>query len=177
MNSTPEAAETSEPTPNPKKQISAQRRIVSWVFIAILLGVVLLEWKAKSSQANTVKGLEAALETAGDVGEIPLQQFQTIKVGNTSEEIDESGVILKLYHYRWNGIFKTYNVRLLVDEGDMVIAFDEQAEGDTVGGIKRISKKNMQALVKQNKKGAPEEPAGEKQADPKEDAGGEPSKK
>ncbi|WP_298868748.1 hypothetical protein [uncultured Gimesia sp.] len=177
MNSTPEAAETSEPASKPKKQISAQRRIISWVFIAILLGVVVLEWKAKSSQASTVKGLEAALETAGDVGEIPLQQFQSIKVGKNSEELDESGVILKIIHYRWKGIFKTYNLRLLVDEGDMVIAFDEQSEGKSVGGISPISKKNIQALVGQHKKGGSKEPVEEKQAEAKGEASGEPSEK
>ncbi|MDF1742293.1 MAG: hypothetical protein P1V19_01270 [Gimesia sp.] len=179
MNSTPEAtepAETPEPASKPKKQISAQRRIISWVFIAILLGVVVLEWKAKSSQASTVKGLEAALEQVGDVGEIPFQQFQTIKVGNTSEEIDESGVLLKIFHYRWNGVFKTYNLRLLVDEGDMVIAFDERAGGKYVSNLRALSRENIEAHIQKVKKADKANEEGSR-ADPQGEASGEASEK
>jgi hypothetical protein len=142
-----------------------------------LLGIVFSEWQAKSSRANTVQGLESAMDQVGDVGEIPFKQFQAIKEGNASEEIDESGAILKLYHNRWNGVFKTYDLRLLVNEENMVIAFDEKAEGKAVGGISPISKKNLQALVKQNKKGTPEKPVEEKQVNPKEEAIGDSSKK
>ncbi len=177
MNTSPEADDTPEADSKPKKQVSFQRRFISWVFIAILLVIVFFEWQAKSSQANTVKGLEAALDQVGDVGEIPFTQFDTIKVGKTSEEMDDSGAINKLYHYRWNGIFKTYNLRLLVNDEDMIFAYDQQPEGEEVAGIKRISKKNLEALVNQNKKGASKDPVEEKQADTKNEASGEQSEK
>ena len=48
MNSSSEAADAPEPAPKPKKQISAKRRIITWIFIAILLAVVLFEWRAKT---------------------------------------------------------------------------------------------------------------------------------
>jgi len=137
---------------------------------------VFFEWKAKSSQAHTVKGLEAALEQVGEVGEIPFQQFQTLKVGNSSEEIDESGAILKVFHYRWKGVFKTYNLRLLVDKGDMVIAFDERAEGNTVSNIKRLSKKNLDNFMQQVKTDNNANDAGSR-ADSKTEASGETSEK
>ncbi|QDV53414.1 hypothetical protein [Gimesia fumaroli] len=146
MNSPPEPAETPEPAPKPKKKVSAQRRIVSWIFIAILLGIVLFEWRAKSSQANTVQSMETAMAEAGDRAEFPFTELQEFKQGNPSEEVDESGAILRKHHYRWNGIFKTYDLRVLVDEHDMVVSFDTLKEGDTVGGIRRILKKNLQAL-------------------------------
>lgn len=151
MNSTSEAAETPESAPKPKKKVSAQRRIVSWVFIAILLVIVLFEWRAKSSQANTVNSMEAAMTQAGDVAEFPFAEFQGFKQGSPSEEIDESGAILRHHHYRWNGIFKTYDLRLLVDEHEMVVSFDTLPEGDTVGGIRRIMKKNVEALKDKQK--------------------------
>lgn len=151
MNSTPEAAETPEPAPKPKKQVSARRRIISWIFIAILLVIVLFEWRAKSSQANTVNSMEAAMAQAGDVAEFPFAELQNFKQGSPSEEIDESGAILRQHHYRWNGIFKTYDLRVLVDEHQMVVSFDTLPEGDTVGGIRRILKKNLQALKDKQK--------------------------
>ncbi|WP_339732311.1 hypothetical protein [uncultured Gimesia sp.] len=151
MNSTPEAAATPEPAPKPKKQVSAQRRVISWVFIAILLVIVLLEWRAKSSQANTVKSMEAAMAKAGDSAEFPFTEFQNFKQGSPSEDVDETGAILRKHHYRWNGIFKTYDLRVLVDEHEMVVTFDTLPEGDTVGGIRRILKKNMETLKKKQK--------------------------
>lgn len=152
MNSTPDAAETPESAPKPQKKVSAQRRIISWVFIAILLVIVLFEWRAKSSQANTVQSMEAAMAQAGDVAEFPFTEFQNFKQGSPSEEIDESGAILRQHHYRWNGIFKTYDLRLLVDEHEMVVTFDTLPEGDTVGGIRRIMKKNVEALKEKQMK-------------------------
>ncbi|MCA9007613.1 MAG: hypothetical protein KDA70_20235, partial [Planctomycetaceae bacterium] len=119
MSSTPESTETSEPASKPKKQISTQRRVISWVFIAILLGVVLLEWRAKSSQAKTFENLGAAVDNTGEAGEFPFSQFEKTIQGNPSVEIDESGAILRLYHYKWNGIFKTYHLRLLVNDEDL----------------------------------------------------------
>ena len=152
MNSTPDATETPESAPSPKKKVSTQRRIVSWIFIALLLGVVLLEWRAKSSQANTVASMEAAQASSGHVQEFPFEEFQKFKQGNPSEEINEEGAIYRQHHYRWNGIFKTYDLRVLVDEKDMVVTFDTLAEGDTVGGIRRIMKKNIDALKAKQKK-------------------------
>ena len=151
MNSTPEAAEAPEPAPKPKKKVSAQRRIVSWIFIGVLLAIVLFEWRAKSSQANTMKRMEAAMAEAGEVAEFPFAEFQEFKQGNPSEEIDESGAILRQHHYRWNGIFKTYDLRVLVDEHEMVVSFDTLKEGDTVGGIRRVLKKNLEALKDKQK--------------------------
>lgn len=174
MNSTPETAGLPGPVSKPKRQISARRRIISWVFIAFLIGIVVFEWKAKSSQANSVKGLEAAMEEVGEVGEIPLQQFQSLKVGNSSEEIDESGISLRIFHYRWIGVFKTYNLRLLVDEGEMVIAFDERAEGRYVSNLRALSRENVEAhmrKVKMERKARHEE----SQADPQEVVSGETS--
>lgn len=159
MNSTPEATDPPAPAPKPKKQISAQRRIISWIFIAILLVIVLFEWRAKSSQANTVDNLEEAMTQAGDVGEITFVDFQTIKEGNPSEDIDESGAILRKHHYRWNGIFKTYDLRILVNDEDMVITYDTLADGEAVGGINRISKKRMEALIQKERNGSGEKPA------------------
>ncbi|MFH1304123.1 MAG: hypothetical protein ABIK07_23960 [Planctomycetota bacterium] len=151
MNSPSEATDPPAPAPKPKKHISAQRRIITWIFIAILLVIVLFEWRAKTSQANTVKNLEAAMEQAGDVGEISFVDFQTIKEGSPSEDIDESGAILRKHHYRWNGVFKTYDLRILVNDDEMVITFDTLADGEPVGGINRISKKKMEALIQKEK--------------------------
>tara|TARA_R110002095_G_scaffold33315_3_gene32085 strand:+ start:1444 stop:1998 length:555 start_codon:yes stop_codon:yes gene_type:complete len=159
MNSTPEATDPPAPASKPKKQISAQRRIISWIFIVILMVIVLLEWRAKSSQANTVDNLEAAMTQAGDIGEITFVEFQTIKEGSPSEDVDESGAILRKHHYRWNGIFKTYDLRILVNDEDMVITYDTLADGEAVGGINRISKKRMEALIQKEKNGSGEKPA------------------
>lgn len=151
MNSPSEAADTPEPVPKAKKQISAKRRIISWAFIAVLLVVVLIEWRAKSSQAATFKNMQSAMAEAGDVGEIPFTQLDSIKQGTPSEEIDESGALLRLHHFRWNGLFKIYHLRLLVDKEDKVIAFDGLAEGEPVGGIYRISKERMENFLEKEK--------------------------
>ncbi|WP_417385230.1 hypothetical protein [Gimesia sp.] len=157
MSSNPESAETSEPASQSKKQISTQRRVISWVFIAILLGVVLLEWRAKSSQANTFESLGIAMDkadSAGNGGEFPFSEFEKSIQGNPSVEIDDSGAIMRLYHYKWNGIFKTYHLRLLVNDEDLVVTYDAESEGDAVNGKVRISKKNMQELVQRKKQEA-----------------------
>lgn len=163
MNTPSDAADTpeSEAAPKAKKQISAKRRLISWAFIAVLLVVVLIEWRAKSSQAATFKNLEAAMENSGDVGEIPFRQLESITQGSPSEEIDESGALLRLHHYRWNGLFKVYHLRLLVDQQEKIIAFDALAEGEPVGGINRISKKNMDAFLKSQKEAVGKQPAEE----------------
>ena len=150
MSSTPDSADSSKPAAKPKKQVSTQRRVISWVFIAILLGVVLLEWRAKSSQAKTFENLGAAMEAEAG-GEIPFAQFEESIQGSPSVEIDESGLIMRLYHYKWNGIFKTYHMRLLVNDEDLVVTYDALPEGDTVNKMRRISKKSMQDLVEKNK--------------------------
>lgn len=153
MSSTPETAETpeSKPTP-PKKKVSAQRRIVSWILILILLAVVLLEWRAKTSQAKTFANLNTAMDEAGKSGEVPFKAFQeTMIQGQPVEELDDSGAILKLYHYRWNGIFKTYHLRMLVDQDDQVIVFDTAAEGNEVSGMPRISKQKVKEFVEKQK--------------------------
>lgn len=178
MNSTPEAAGTpeSQPTPPAKKKISAQRRIISWVFILILLGVVLLEWRAKTSQAKTFDNLNNAMETgeAGEKpGEVPFEEFKaTMLQGSPTEELDESGAILKLYHFRWNGVFKTYHLRMLVDEEGQVVVFDAAAEGDTVSDMPRISKKRMDAFVKGQKEQLKQE---QEQADAAQTTEGKPA--
>ncbi|QDU07056.1 hypothetical protein [Gimesia aquarii] len=153
MNTPSDAADTpeSEAAPKAKKQISAKRRLISWAFIAVLLIVVLIEWRAKSSQAATFKNLEAAMENSGDVGEIPFRQLESITQGSPSEEIDESGALLRLHHYRWKGLFKVYHLRLLVDKDEKVIAFDGLAGGEPVGGIPRISKERMKNFLKKEK--------------------------
>ncbi|QDT30186.1 hypothetical protein Enr10x_55460 [Gimesia panareensis] len=153
MSSTPEAAETPESKPNsPKKKVSTQRRIISWILILILLGVVLLEWRAKTSQAKTFENLNAAMDEAGKMGEVPFKEFQeTMLQGQPAEELDDSGAILKLYHYRWNGIFKTYHLRMLVDQDDQVIVFDTAAEGNEVSGMPRISKQKVREFVEKQK--------------------------
>ncbi len=153
MSSTPDAPETPDSKPAPaKKKVSTQRRIISWVFILILLGVVLLEWRAKSSQAKTFDNLDAAREAAGRSGEVPFEDFKASMIqGSPSEELDESGAILKLYHYRWGGVFKTYHLRMLVDNDGQVIVFDTAAEGSAVSGMPRISKERMDAFVKGQK--------------------------
>lgn len=151
MSSTPESAESSEPDSKPKKKVSAQRRIISWVFIAILLAVVLLEWRAKSSQAKTFESLGAAMDQAGNSGEFPFTQFEETVQGSPALEVDESGAILRLYHYKWNGIFKTYHLRLLVNDEDLVVTYDTLPEGDTINGMGRISKKNLDELVQKKK--------------------------
>ncbi|HCO23037.1 MAG: hypothetical protein CME31_26180 [Gimesia sp.] len=151
MSSTPESAETSEPASKSKKKVSTQRRVISWVFIAILLGVVLLEWRAKSSQAKTFESLGAAVDNAGEAGEIPFSQFEGKIQGSPDVDVDESGAIMRLYHYKWNGIFKTYHLRLLVNDEDLVVTYDTEPEGETVNGMRRISKKNLEELVQKNK--------------------------
>ncbi|HAW26950.1 MAG TPA: hypothetical protein DCY03_02355 [Planctomycetaceae bacterium] len=151
MSSTPESAETSEPVSKSKKKVSTQRRVISWVFIAILLGVVLLEWRAKSSQAKTFESLGAAVDNAGEAGEIPFSQFEGKIQGSPDVDVDESGAIMRLYHYKWNGIFKTYHLRLLVNDEDLVVTYDTEPEGETVNGMRRISKKNLEELVQKNK--------------------------
>lgn len=162
MNSTPEAAEPSEspePASKPKKQISAKRRIISWAFIGVLLVVVLIEWRAQSSHGSTVKKLDAALEQSRPQGEVPFAEFKEIKKGNPDENIDDSGVLNRKYHYRWNGLFKVYHLRLLVDKEDNIIIYDTLAEGDKVGGIKIITKKSREELVKKHKEAAQGKPA------------------
>lgn len=153
MSSTPDAADKPEATPPaPKKKVSAQRRIISWVFILILLVLVFFEWRAQSSQAKSFKGLNAALEDQGSVGEVPFETFQeTILQGSPSEDVDKSGALLRLHHYRWNGIFKTYHLRLLVNNDEQVIICDTAAEGDKVAGIGRVSKERMDAFVQQQR--------------------------
>lgn len=182
MNSTSEAADAPEPVQKPKKQISAQRRIITWIFIAILLGVVLLEWRAKTSQATTFENLNSAMEEAGNVGEISFEEFQTIKQGSPSEELDDSGALLRLFHYRWNGPFKVYHLRLLVNDEDQVIAYDTSGEGEEVGGIVRLSKKKMAEFVKQQRneiQGQPDEKksAEKKQTEPTKEESGDATKK
>lgn len=178
MSSTPDAAETPESQPAPKKKkISAQRRIISWILILILLAVVLLEWRAKSSQAKTFDNLNAAWDEAGNAGEVPFKEFQeTMIEGSPTEELDESGAILKLYHYRWNGIFKTYHLRMLVDDEGQVAVFDAAAEGDTVSDMPRIFRKKMTRFVESQKaelqQSAEQKPAAA-QADETEPAAGE----
>lgn len=182
MNSTSEAADAPEPAQKPKKQISAQRRIITWIFIAILLGVVLLEWRAKTSQATTFENLNSAMEEAGNVGEISFEQFQTIKQGSPSEELDDSGALLRLFHYRWNGPFKVYHLRLLVNDEEQVIAYDTSGEGEEVGGIVRLSKKKLAEFVKQqqneNQAQPGEKDSGEKnQTEPTKEESGDATKK
>ncbi|QDT93958.1 hypothetical protein [Gimesia algae] len=181
MSSTPESAETSEPASKPKKKVSTQRRLISWVFIAILLAVVLLEWRAKSSQAKTFESLGASMDAAGNAGEFPFSQFEETIQGSPATELDESGAILRLYHYKWNGIFKTYHLRVLVNDEDLVVTYDTLPEGDTVNGMARISKKSMEELVQKNKQevasqnqvaetAATEEPAKTKEPEKEADA-------
>jgi len=174
MSSTPDSAESAKPAAKPKKQVSTQRRVISWVFIVILLGIVLLEWRAKSSQAKTFENLGTAMEAEAG-GEIPFAQFEGTIQGSPSVEIDESGLIMRLYHYKWNGIFKTYHMRLLVNDEDLVVTYDALPEGDTVNGMRRISKKSMQELVEKNKREADDQNADQKPT-AETPAAGEPAK-
>lgn len=159
MNSTPEAADSSEPASKPKKKISAQRRIISWIFIGILLVVVLVEWRAQSSHGSTVKNLDLALDASEPVGEVPFSKFESFKQGDPSVDIDKSGVLNRKHHYQWKGLFKVYHLRLLVDAKDNIIIYDTLADGDSVGGIKMISKKNHEAIIKEQREASQGKPA------------------
>ena len=159
MNSTPEAADSSEPASKPKKKISAQRRIISWVFIGILLAVVLVEWRAQSSHGSTVKNLDLALDESEPVGEVPFSKFESFMQGDPSVEIDKSGVLNRKHHYQWNGLFKVYHLRLLVDAKDNIIIYDTLSEGDSIGGIRMISKKDQEAIVEEQREASQGKPA------------------
>ncbi|QDT27611.1 WD domain, G-beta repeat [Gimesia panareensis] len=109
------------------------RRIYRWSFIGLLIVIVFVEWYAQSSQRKSVAALDEAMNNLPANQELPLEKFESFQQGFPSVTVDDSGIRLRKIHYRWSGIFKSYHLRLVVDQEQKIVTYDTRDEGKVEG--------------------------------------------
>ncbi|QDU49301.1 hypothetical protein [Gimesia panareensis] len=111
---------------SPKKRNPLERLLV-WGGIIILLGVVLIEYRAKQNYDATVSALQ---EVANGERDIPINEARNLMVGYSQSEgpvPNQQG--LNTYHYQWFSLLKsgTYQITLVENKDRLLKTFDGPA--------------------------------------------------
>lgn len=109
------------------KKRNPLERLLVWGGILILLGVVLIEYRAKQNYDATVSALQ---KVANGMRDIPIDEARNLMVGYSQTEgpvPNEQG--LNMYHYQWFSLLKsgTYQITLVENKDHLLKTFDGPA--------------------------------------------------
>lgn len=127
MNQEPKLQEDPAADSDKQKKRNPLERLLVWGGIIVLLGVVLIEYRAKQNYDATVAALQ---NVANGMRDVPIDEARQLMVGYSQIEGPEPNQQgLNTYHYKWFSLFKggTYQITLVENEDHILKTFNGPA--------------------------------------------------
>lgn len=117
---------TEQQQPKTKRQRSPVERGLVWGAILALYLVVVFEWRAQYGYNQALGAVTAAME-AGEKSENPIELEDAVRAMKKKPSEEQQGKygIAKvwIYTWRWRSLFKSYSIKLTVDQQDDSVLF------------------------------------------------------
>ena len=116
--------------PKPEKKRSPAERVIVWGAIAILLVVVAIEWRAQHGYKQALAAVSDVLQASDATGDdVTLPDVEKLMAGAKAESAPSQGRF-EVLTYEWNGLFRSYMLRLQIEPEDppLVLAVDSKSD-------------------------------------------------